>query len=717
MDANHRLIEYYLPPQDGFVLESLVATTYQVDFEFLEEDLLARALGVRAPLSRMPAFRSELERRLQKTLVTIIYDQAGCEQLARTSPRIDAIPVSDRKLHAKVTVQLWTRPLSEEEGAPDRRIRLVVGSANLTRQGFRENYECVAAFDFGGRSTVPRHLLTTALALIRDVGGGANNLQLARQLEQLEREAAKLPEGEPRDDIPLQFVRAHEVVPALLTLWREMSGGESLELKIVSPFWPEGSTAAAPLIHLIQQFGAPRRVELICRGIAADGGKSWLPEFDPNIAHQLREGWNGRLFLRAALPSFGTSSEPTDEGDESEDLALGTRLKRTAAKELDNQRQLHAKMIWLSAPSGSLLYVGSSNCTRRGLGLGGQTNVEAGLIYRLGPRQRQVVNGLFGFAGPPSEVLPDIPVAAVPSMPEPPRAVPTFLESVAINGMTITIRFRADTTLEVGLRITMADLTAGTIERFWLLFQSQAGEYLPETVVTDLRRCPWCDVEGNIIQRDDSVRIVPHIQVEVMWGEHRASFPTRFDAKSDLPIILLGRKPSEGELIDYFLLGKEPSDEFPSEGDPAANMTDSATETVVDTRRILSYFIRRFVEALPGLEAEILRSAYSRTALEATLSGPTSPLALARHAVASLTRIACHDEPTKTPTAVGFQLVEIIAALLRCRSMMPDDELRDAFLPVLAQCNGMLDQLVNEYDVLRDAGFECYRQAIAEDVL
>ena len=67
MAANNRLIEYYLPPQEGFVLESLVATTYQVDFEFLEEDLLARALGVRAPISRMPAFRSELERRLQKT--------------------------------------------------------------------------------------------------------------------------------------------------------------------------------------------------------------------------------------------------------------------------------------------------------------------------------------------------------------------------------------------------------------------------------------------------------------------------------------------------------------------------------------------------------------------------------------------------------------------------------------------------------------------------
>ena len=266
MASKNCLIDCYLWPQEGFVLESLVATTYQVDFQFLEEDLLARALGVRAPISRMPAFRSELERRLQKTLVTILYDQTGCEQLARTSPRIDAIPVSGRKLHAKVTVQLWTRPPSEEAGVPDRRIRLVVGSANLTKQGFRENYECVAAFDFGGRSTVPRELLTAGLALIRDVGGGTDNPQFARQLEQLDREAAKLPEGEPRDDMPLRFVRAHEVVPVLQTLWREMSSEEPKELTIVSPFWPEGSTATDPLIQLIQDLGAPRNVQL--RGCA-----------------------------------------------------------------------------------------------------------------------------------------------------------------------------------------------------------------------------------------------------------------------------------------------------------------------------------------------------------------------------------------------------------------------------------------------------------------
>jgi len=35
MPPSNRLLDYYLPPQEGFSLESLVATTYQVNFQFL----------------------------------------------------------------------------------------------------------------------------------------------------------------------------------------------------------------------------------------------------------------------------------------------------------------------------------------------------------------------------------------------------------------------------------------------------------------------------------------------------------------------------------------------------------------------------------------------------------------------------------------------------------------------------------------------------------
>ena len=61
-----------------------------------------------------------------------------------------------------------------------RRLRLVVGSANLTPQGFRENYECVAAFDFGGRDSAPRELLLAALELLRELSAETDSRQLTR---------------------------------------------------------------------------------------------------------------------------------------------------------------------------------------------------------------------------------------------------------------------------------------------------------------------------------------------------------------------------------------------------------------------------------------------------------------------------------------------------------------------------------------------------------
>ena len=157
MERTRRLIDYYLPPAEGFVLESLVATTYQVDFEFFEEELLAAALGVRSPVSRLKAFRSEFERKLQNVEVSVLYDLGACERLAR-SPRIDAIPVVARKLHSKISLLMWVREDRAGGAPPDRRIRLIVGSANLTRQGFRHNYECVVSVDYGGRSDGTRVL-------------------------------------------------------------------------------------------------------------------------------------------------------------------------------------------------------------------------------------------------------------------------------------------------------------------------------------------------------------------------------------------------------------------------------------------------------------------------------------------------------------------------------------------------------------------------------
>jgi hypothetical protein len=716
MERTKRLLDYYLPPAAGFSLESLIATTYQVDFSFFEEELLSAALGVRAPMSQLRGFRSELERKLQRTDVSVMYDLGACERLARLSPRIDAIPIIARKLHSKITLLMWIRDSPINDAPPDRRLRIIVGSANLTRQGFRHNYECVVSVDFGGKSTSRRSLLTAAISLVEEISAGMRSPQLTRQLRAFTALAGLLPDGVSGADDPLALVSAVEVVPTIREMWAAISDKPPEAVTIVSPFWAEGETASEALASLfIQPLGAPKKLELVCRGDRSVDGKSWLPIFDGNLALSLRKRLSSRIYLRAALPNTGlslTQDGADDIGDEMEEKEFEVRARSADTKVPEGQRTLHAKLILVDGPAGSVLYAGSSNCTRRGLGLGGPTNSEAGLLYRLTPRQRKQLHRLLEFAGPASEVHHDDVPATLQPISEEAAMGPTFLAEVVALGSLVTISFRDS--VPPDLVVLMPVPTRATDTAYWLLYQAnQQTNGVPGPVTVDIQHINTCDEHlaprpGN----SDGQSVQPHVFVEARWQGHSATFPVRFDDKTKLPLLLMGRRPTEGELIEYFLFGTEPGD---WEGESIVQGTEFQrphTDAPIDTRRILAYFIRQFVQAIPGIEAEVRRAGYCWPALDAALRGPTSPLELAERAVSSLTRTAMNHEPAKTATAVGFQLTEILAALGRCRSATIDRELQACFDPVMARCHEMLDRLVPLHGQLQSVGFRLYQKQI-----
>jgi len=206
--------------------------------------------------------------------------------------------------------------------------------------------------------------------------------------------------------------------------------------------------------------------------------------------------------------------------------------------------------------------------------------------------------------------------------------------------------------------------------------------------------------------------IIPHVFVEVRWEGNKATFPIRFDDKATLPLLLLGRRPTEGELIEYFLFGREPDEWDDNSVMPGQDSKAGSPDAPIDTRRILAYFVRQFVQAIPGIEAEIQRASYSQTALDAALQGPTSPLALAKCAFESLSRPQGLHEPEKTPIAVGFQLTEILAAFLRCRAGITDPKLQERFAPVVDRCRNWLSDCVARYPELQEAGFQDYSKRI-----
>ncbi len=374
-------------------------------------------------------------------------------------------------------------------------------------------------------------------------------------------------------------------------------------------------------------------------------------------------------------------------------------------------------MILLDGRDGSVLYVGlPPNCTRRGLGLGGPTNHEAGFVYSPTPRLRKQIAGLLGFAGPPSEVLADsLPATVTNPPPAEEAAVPDLssAEVVVTGTRVVTIRFRE--AVPGDLVLLMPIPTKAGDAGYWVLYRADAsGAPSDQPVEADLADCPRCD-EGlrPLAAETPGQPILPHVFVEVRWGGHSATFPVRFDDKALLPLLLVGRKPTEGELIDYFLFGKEP-DEWNDGSDlPGEDAAGDTPDVPIDTRRILAYFIRRFVQAIPGIEAEVQRAAYSRAALDAALRGPTSPLELAERAFQSLSRPPAGDEPQKTPIAVGFQLTDILAALLRCEDAVADPDLKQCFCPVIARCRELLNTLVAQQPDLQAGAFPNYLARIA----
>ena len=239
--------------------------------------------------------------------------------------------------------------------------------------------------------------------------------------------------------------------------------------------------------------------------------------------------------------------------------------------------------------------------------------------------------------------------------------------------------------------------------------QESHADPSPETFA-DLMTCPKCDNDLLVMPTDDGSvgQIVPHVYVEVRWQGNVATFPVRFDDKATLPLLLVGRKPTEGELIEYFLFGREP-DDYGGDAGSGIGESYSKSDEPIDTRCILAYFMRRFVQAIPGIEAAIQEASYSHTALDAALRGPTSPLELAEHAYESINRPPRRDEPKKTPTAVGFQITEILAALLRSQTNVEDKSLKVYFDSVIGRCRELNRKLINNYPELGAGAFRTYQ--------
>jgi hypothetical protein len=194
--------------------------------------------------------------------------------------------------------------------------------------------------------------------------------------------------------------------------------------------------------------------------------------------------------------------------------------------------------------------------------------------------------------------------------------------------------------------------------------------------------------------------------VTIVWHDHEqrlsAEFPVNVtsDAREKLPFADPSLLPREGDLVAFYQGKISLADAFPqsTERKDTAEGTVPATQSVVDTSEILSYQIRDFVEALPGIRRELARNIATAPMIRLSYLGPVSPVALAKE-------IAKKIAKGRSSTAGGFQLLELLECV---RSVQPEAELqaklRRAWEQAKSEATAEIRQL---YDALKanDEGF------------
>jgi hypothetical protein len=344
-----RLLDAWVPPAKAGEALGCFATTFTFHASFFETECLGRMLQLECdPDTSGAAYLVEREEKMARLKsACVVVDRAHAR--GQRSLRWDLIPFRTNVgiLHAKLSILLWQH-----------HARVIVASANLTANGYRQNLEIFTVWDFHQGGSFPAELFGAAadfasevLTQCKDQNPGESPawdrsrdfLTAARR-----RVSAWLPSdaSTPRLRSALVSVTpaTASVFDQLNLLWPGSSPAESLF--VLSPFFDQGpqNTPADLAWNLLRRRGD---AEILYSVLA-----------EPTRA-------SGKLLVHApaslakSLPSGGPDAQITFQ-----------RI------EMPENRALHAKSLWLQNTEHFLHLIGSSNFTSAGLGIGVVRNWE-----------------------------------------------------------------------------------------------------------------------------------------------------------------------------------------------------------------------------------------------------------------------------------------------------------------------------------------------------
>lgn len=689
---DRKLMDRLIPDPSVGRLLGILATTYEMQPEFIETDFLPTLFGLGAWDDRSWSSRIGLEKHLAELDAAVVLMDARPYRGRPRSLRVDVQPVSlepGRIQHAKILLAIH-----------EHAIRLTVGSANLTEPGYRRNREVVAVLTASATRPSEAQMILTAL---REM-----NPLLLPWLKSSARQLHKQ---------AIQRLQEWTIADAAAEEWFQWGGGDSPlwrqfidrwpvtdrinRITIVSPFWSEERddgpvTTLLTALRETLELGPDFELQLL-----TEAAPDQMHTCKPKLPESFQDFDARSLGIKAAAHAVDPRVPPKEVG-------LGDDFTGT--------RDLHAKVVLFEGGETSLAYLGSANFTRHGWGFlanSRQANVEAGLIIRRTGPQRVALRQLI----PPTTGEP-VPLngaaagqLAISDQNQDEPVWPSFLLEVLLvpseqNPEHLDLQLvLTPAAIDGEWRITHLEIESTPCDT---LFSSNQLE--PEEVIV---RLPLTEQSLSRILRDHEVRVI--------WWLNPAGrlFPVNVaqSAKSVLPVTPGSGQPDERSLLAYYQGRITWEDLFP---DPQPDLTDKDRNdgtsdgqngSAVDTSRIQSYVIRDFVEALKGINDDLKRAAQSTPAcMRMSLLGSVSPVALAKRVLETA------DTGDRTPAASGFQLVEILGCLDAAFRYDTADRFREEWLQLVKDATekvaSALDQLDKRFPGQLSQEFRRYAKAV-----
>lgn len=616
------LSDYWKPPAESDLMEgagvpvACIASTFEFNADFFETELLPRFLGLRFDHAEDErTFIVEREEALATTSVSVLVDASKFDP-GQTTLQWDQLPIQvpGGIQHSKVTLLVW-----------ERLVRLIVGSANLTRPGYRRNREVFAALDFyNAPDSVPLSLLDDVLAFVDRIGLWSRSLPSARsrmsetvnQIRTRVRRWLNAPqEFSPRERPRVGYattISEQETAPARSALKQMMniwSPRRVRRLTVMTPFVGQQVEGDDPVIQSLRELTLSRDVEgwLIVPGISGSEGA------EPSIVPL--PGNFGRCWKKR----FGRESH--------------VLLVPDYVEGVDKMRRnFHSKGVLIEGDSQDLLMIGSSNFTPHGMGIA-SFNCEANLVFEDQAQEKRDGVKFEDRLGVPipwnvslgiDDVVWQDPEEAPEDASSPRPHLPAFFEWASYSQVSGEIRIGINRKQQEPEDWTVSFL-GRSAEQSMSLFSrrsSMAAEAAVSFVLDEEARgvnltallVSWVD--------DDNTRQEGFLAVAVKDRDKDLLPPEEF------------RSLSVDGIIDCLLSGRTPAEWVQKHGlrRKRTPSGDAAIDSLraVDTSKYVMYRMRRFGKALAAMADRIARTNLTTEAIRYKLMrDPLGPVHLA----------------------------------------------------------------------------------------